>query len=79
MSSGDSLAVDTSASRISASWLLLLAQLLKAQIAANLPPIREKSTKKTTKMVDIFVLIVGVSQLPKFTKIQPVIGSSKNI
>jgi len=30
-------------------------------------------------MVDIFVLILGVSELPKFTKFQLVIGNSKNI
>ncbi len=42
--------------------------------------IREKKyKKKATKMVDIFVLIVGVSELPKFTKFQLVIGNSKNI
>jgi hypothetical protein len=39
----------------------------------------QKKEKKATKMVDIFVLIVGASELPKFTKIQLVIGSSKNI
>ena len=39
-------------------------QLLKARIAANLLPIREKNTKKATKMVGIFVLILGVSELP---------------
>jgi hypothetical protein len=42
---------------------------LKAQIAANLTPIREKSTKKATKIVAIFVLIVGVSELSKFTQL----------
>jgi hypothetical protein len=35
--------------------------------------------KATTKMADIFVLIVGVSELPKFIKIQLIIGSSKKI
>jgi hypothetical protein len=30
-------------------------------------------------MVDVFVFIVGVSELRKFTKIQLVLGSSKNI
>jgi hypothetical protein len=39
----------------------------------------KKVQKKATKMVDIFVLIVGVSELPKFTKFQLVIGNSKNI
>ncbi len=39
----------------------------------------KKVQKKATKMVETFVLIVGVSQLPKFTKIQLVIGSSTNI
>jgi hypothetical protein len=38
-----------------------------------------KKYKKATKMVDVFVFIVGVSELRKFTKIQLVLGSFKNI
>jgi hypothetical protein len=36
-------------------------------------PILEKNTKKATKMVDIFVLMFGVSELPNSLKLQIVI------
>jgi hypothetical protein len=51
--------------------------VFEGQIACELGTDPGKSTKKTTKMVDIFVFIVGVSELRKFTKIQVVLGSSK--
>jgi len=39
----------------------------------------KKGQKKATKMLDIFVLILGVSDSPNSPKLQLVIASSKNI
>jgi hypothetical protein len=56
-----------------------LGTVFEVQIAGEPGTDPGKKYKKATKMVDIFVFTVGVSELRKFTKIQLVLGSSKNI
>jgi hypothetical protein len=76
---GDGLAIDN----IDFEDLRLMAAspgaVFDVQIACEPGTDPKKKYKEATKMVDIFVFIVGVFELLKFSKIQLVLGSSTNI